>query len=108
MVAAPAESDTYMEVGDFITLADETRHECAEQLWHSVAALSDATPFAAVANAIACGADVPPDIRAALLQTADRGKFWTALVGSIATAARTEKDPIRASGVRAGAEYAAC
>ena len=62
----------------------------AKRLWQSVAALPDTTPFAAVATAIACSADVPPDIRTALLQTADRGTLWAALVGAVATAARPE------------------
>ena len=55
-----------------------------------MAALPDTTPFAAVATAIACSADFPPDIRAALLQTADRGTFLAARVGAVATAARPE------------------
>ena len=49
-----------------------------------------ATPFAAVATAIACSANVLPDIRAALLQTSDRATLWTAPVGAVATAARPE------------------
>ena len=44
----------------------------------------------AVATAIACTADVLPDIRAALVQTTDRGTFRTALVEAVATAARPE------------------
>ena len=65
----------YLKAGEFLTQGDETRLRCAERLWQSVAALSDTTPFAAVASAIACTADVPPDIRVALLQTTDRGTF---------------------------------
>ena len=78
----------YLEAGEFLTLADETRQRCAERLWQSVAALPDTTPLVAVATAISCTADVPPDIRAALWQTTDRGTFWTALVGAVVTAAR--------------------
>ena len=80
----------YLEAGEFLTLADGTLQRCAERLWRSVAALPDTTPFATVATAIACTADVPPDIRVALLQTTNRGTFWTALVGAAATAARPE------------------
>ena len=90
VAAALADWVLYLESGDFLTLADETRQRCAERLWQSVAALPDTTPFAAVATAIACSADVPPDIRTALLQTADRGTFWAALVGAVAIAARPE------------------
>ena len=88
VAAALVEWFAYMEAGDFLTLADETRHRCAERLWQSVVALPDATPFAAVATTIACTADVPPHVRAALLQTTDRGTSRTALVGAVATAAR--------------------
>ena len=85
--AALADWVLYLEAGDFLTLADKTRQRCAERLWQSMAALPDTTPFAAVATASAWSADVPPDIRTALLQTADRGTFWAALVGAVATAA---------------------
>ena len=90
VAAALADSMVYLEAREFLTLADETRQRCAERLWRFVAALPDTTPFAAVATAIACTADVPPDICAALLQTIDRGTFWTALVGAAAPAARPE------------------
>ena len=90
VAAALADWVAYLEAGEFSTLADETRQRCAERLWPSVAALPDTTPLAAVATAIACTADVPPDICAAMLQTIDRGTFWTALVGGVATAARLE------------------
>ena len=90
VAAALADWVRYLEVGDFLTLADETRQRFAERLWQSVAALPDTTPFAAVATAIACSADVPPDICAALPQTADRGTFWAALAGAAATAAGPE------------------
>ena len=81
----------YLEAGKFLTLADETRQWCAQRLWESRAALPDSTPFAAVATAIACTANVAPDIRTTLLQTTDRGTFWTPLPGAVATAARPEE-----------------
>ena len=92
VAAALADCVAYLEAGEYLTLADETRHRCAERLWQSVAALPETTPFAAVATAIACTADVPPDIRAALVLTTDRGTFWTALVGAVATAAARPED----------------
>ena len=87
---ALAEWVAYLEAGDFLTLADDTRRRCAERPWQSVAAVPGATSFAAVAAAITCTADVPPHIRAVLMHTTDRGNFWTALVGAVATAARPE------------------
>ena len=90
VASALADWVMYLEGGDFLYLADETRQRCAKRLWQSMAALPDTTPFATIATAIACSADVPPDIRAALLHTADRDTFWAALVGAVATTARPE------------------
>ena len=90
MAAALADWVAHLEAGESITLADETRQRCAERLWQSVEALPDTAPFTAVATAIACTADVPPDIRVALLHNTDSGTFRTALVGAVATAARPE------------------
>ena len=67
-----------------------TRQQFVERLWRSVATLPYVTSLAAVATAIACTADVPLDIRAALLQTTDGTSFWTAQVGAVANAARPE------------------
>ena len=69
MAAGRADWVAYLEAGDFLTLTDDTRQRCAERLWQSAAALPKTTLFAGLATAIACTADVPPDMRAALLQT---------------------------------------
>ena len=90
MAAAVADWVVYVEASDFLTLVDETCLQCAERLWQSMAALPNTTPFAVVATTIACTADVPLDIRAALLEAADCSTFWTALVVTVVTAARPE------------------
>ena len=90
VAAALADCVMCLEDGDFLTLADETHQLCAGRLWQSVAALLDAAPFAAVATAIACTADAPPDIRAALLKPRTGAPSGRPLVGTLPAAARPE------------------
>ena len=90
VAAALADWVAYLQAGKFLTLADETRRRCAERLLQSLAALPDTTPFAAVNTAIACTADVRPEIGAALVHTTNGGTFWTALVKAVATVAGPE------------------
>ena len=50
VAAALADWVAYVEAGEFLTLADDTRKWCSKRLWQSVAALPDATCFAEVAT----------------------------------------------------------
>ena len=46
MAAALADRVAFMEAGDYLTLAVQTRKRCDERLWQPVDALQDTTPFA--------------------------------------------------------------
>ena len=98
----------YLEAGNFLTLADESRHRCAGRQWRPLAALPDTTPFVAVTTAITCAADFPPDILVAHLQAAHRGIFWTVLAGAVATAPRLEDLHAIESAVKDQGAYRRC
>ena len=70
--------------------AEATSQQCDEGLWRRVPALPPITPFTTVATTIVRMANVPPDIRANLLQGGYGSSFWMAPVGAAATAARPQ------------------